>query len=59
MLIYVVKSGDTVNSIAVAYGISQQSIINDNQLVPPYNLAVGQALLLPANTAICTGRNSS
>lgn len=46
MLIYVVKSGDTVNSIAAAYGILAEEIIYENQLVPPYNLAVGQALLL-------------
>ena len=46
MLIYVVKFGDTVNSIAVAYGISAEDIIYSNQLVFPYNLAVGQALLL-------------
>ena len=46
MLIYVVKFGDTVNSIAAAYGISAEDIIYSNQLVFPYNLAVGQALLL-------------
>ena len=46
MVIYVVKSGDTVNSIAAQYGVSENSIIYDNQLIPPYALVVGQALLL-------------
>lgn len=51
MLIYVVKEGDTVDSIAVSYGVPPESIIYDNQLVPPYPLAVGQALLLEAGDA--------
>lgn len=46
MLVYIVKAGDTVNSIAARYGISRDSIIFDNQLVEPYALAIGQALLL-------------
>lgn len=46
MEIYVVKQGDTVDSIADSYGISAPSIIFNNQLVYPYPLAVGQALLL-------------
>lgn len=46
MEIYVVKSGDTVDSIAESYGISAASIIYNNQLAYPYPLAVGQALLL-------------
>ena len=46
MVIYVVKSGDTVIAIAERYGVSPNSIIFDNQLVAPYSLAVGQALLL-------------
>ncbi len=46
MEIYVVKPGDTVDSIAESYGISVSSVIYSNQLVYPYPLAVGQALLL-------------
>ena len=46
MEIYVVKSGDTVDSIAESHGIPVSSIIYNNQLVYPYPLAVGQALLL-------------
>lgn len=46
MEIYVVKSGDTVDSIAESHGITVSSVIYNNQLVYPYALAVGQALLL-------------
>ena len=46
MEIYVVKAGDTVDSIAGSHGISVSSVIYNNQLVYPYPLAVGQALLL-------------
>ena len=46
MEIYVVKSGDTVDSIAESRGIPVSSDIYNNQLVYPYALAVGQALLL-------------
>lgn len=49
MFIYIVKAGDTVNSIAAAYEISQESVIYNNQLVSPYTLAIGQALLLSAD----------
>lgn len=48
MEIYVVKLGDTVDSIAEEYGVSISSVIYNNQLAYPYPLAVGQALLLSA-----------
>lgn len=48
MEIYVVKKGDTVDSIADRYGIPVSSVIFDNQLTYPYPLAIGQALLLSA-----------
>lgn len=46
MDIYIVKQGDTVDSIASYYDIPVSSIIYDNQLVYPYALAIGQALLI-------------
>lgn len=46
MDIHVVSPGDTVDSIAGTFGTSADSIIYDNQLVYPYALAVGQALLI-------------
>lgn len=52
MLIYIVKSGDTVNSIARNYGVSLESVIYNNQLPAPYSLTIGQALLLSAETGI-------
>lgn len=46
MEIYVVQRDDTVDEIARRYGVSAESIIWNNQLVFPYPLAVGQALLI-------------
>lgn len=51
MEIYVVKQGDTVDSIAESHGIPVSSVIYDNQLVYPYPLALGQALLLASGEA--------
>lgn len=46
MKIYVVQPNDSVDAIASSQNVSAQSIIYDNQLIYPYALAVGQALLL-------------
>lgn len=47
MQIYVVKSGDTLDSIAAGFGIAAQEIAYANQIFYPYRLAIGQALLIP------------
>ena len=46
MEIYVVQPGNTVYSIAALYQVDVDRVILDNQLVYPYQLAVGQALLI-------------
>lgn len=46
MEIYVVKAGDTVDSIAAENGVPVDTILYNNQIEYPYELAVGQALLL-------------
>lgn len=45
-MIYIVKSGDTVERIALKYNVLAETIIYDNQIPFPYRLAVGQALFL-------------
>lgn len=50
MEIYVVKPGDTVDMIAAGLGANPEQIIYDNQLIYPYELAVGQALFIGDNT---------
>lgn len=52
MQIHVVKSGDTVFSIAKEYGVSVQRLIYDNELYTPENLVIGQALLILHPTKI-------
>lgn len=46
MDIYVVKPGDTVDSIAASVQIPVDGLVFDNQLEYPYRLAIGQALLI-------------
>lgn len=50
MEIYVVKYGDTVDTIARALGARVEEILYANQIPYPYALAVGQALLIPDGT---------
>lgn len=53
MTIYIVRSGDTVESIAAAYGISPQRLIADNGLGAAGQLVPGQtlAIIIPGVTA--------
>lgn len=46
MGIYVVSPGDSVDSISAAREVPVEQLIYDNQLVYPYQLAVGQALFI-------------
>ncbi len=48
MEIYVVQQGDSVERISRVQNVRAEEIIYINQLVYPYTLAVGQALLIPA-----------
>lgn len=47
MQIYVVVLGDTIEGISEKTGAPVETIIYANQLVYPYALAIGQALLIP------------
>lgn len=47
MAIYIVNPGDNVDQIAAQYQVTVEQVIYANQLVYPYELAVGQALFLP------------
>lgn len=46
MQIYVVKQGDNVDDIAKRYGVPVERLVRDNQIAPPFRLAVGQSLLI-------------
>lgn len=47
MEIYVVNPGDNVDRIAAQHQVTAEQVIYANQLVYPYELAVGQALFIP------------
>ena len=46
MQIYVVTAGDNVDKIAEQFGVGVESWVYFKQLVAPYTLAVGEALLI-------------
>lgn len=46
MDIYVVQQGDTIYSIADKYGITVDKLAQDNGLIFPYNLVIGQAIVI-------------
>ena len=52
MPIYIVEPGDTIDRIAGLYGTTVDEISYINQIPPPYRLAIGQAILVPAETQI-------
>jgi spore germination protein len=54
MEIYIVQAGDDIYSIADKYGLPIMKIIQDNGLVNPFNLAIGQAIIIvfPSQTHI-------
>lgn len=56
MEIYVVKPGDNIDRIAALYQVPVEMLIYDNQLIPPYELADGQALLIDFPKSATPGR---
>lgn len=52
---YVVQPGDTLNSIARAYGVSLQAIMTANNVLNVNHIEVGQRLVIPGSAAPGTG----
>lgn len=46
MDIHVVQPGDTIDTIAVKYDVSVTRLIQDNGLIAPYNLVIGQTIVI-------------
>lgn len=58
MQTYIVQPNDSVDRIASAFQVPAQDIIFANQLIPPYALAVGQALLIESAAEMDTEQTS-
>jgi spore germination protein len=46
MKIHVVQQGDTITSIAESYGITVERLLVDNDLPNPYDLVIGQSIII-------------
>ena len=51
---YIVREGDTCGSIATQFGVSIQSLIDQNQLAEDCLISVDQTLIIPGTTAPST-----
>ena len=45
--VYIIQSGDTLNSIALRFGVSAEDIQSANGISDPNSLAIGQRLIIP------------
>jgi|Deesub1362A_J573_1020465.scaffolds.fasta_scaffold00887_3 LysM repeat protein len=52
---YTVQEGDWVYSIARKFGVDPEQLIAVNNLQPPYELQVGQVLIIPTNSGTALG----
>ena len=50
--VYVVQAGDTINTIAIRFGVSAQDLIDTNQLANPNILSIGTSLKIPGLSGI-------
>lgn len=57
MIIYVIKPGDSIYSIAKQYGVTPEAIIAVNQLPNPSQLVVGQSIVVPQGQRIYNVRS--
>ncbi len=46
MIIHVVREGETIDMIADQYGVSPERLILENEIVNPYRLVVGEAIVV-------------
>ncbi|MFQ3587650.1 MAG: LysM peptidoglycan-binding domain-containing protein [Fimbriimonadaceae bacterium] len=56
---YTVRDGDTLSGIAARLGVSQQALLQANNLPDPHRLRVGMTLRVPQRTAPTTARTSN
>jgi L,D-transpeptidase ErfK/SrfK len=52
--VYVVKPGDSLTTVSASFGVGRATLIDMNQLTPPYALSPGQSLVID-NTHIAVG----
>ncbi len=51
-VVYTIKAGDTLGTIAQQYNTTVQAIISSNPGIDPYRLFIGQQICIPQNLAV-------
>ncbi|MDF2588154.1 MAG: hypothetical protein K0S41_1995 [Anaerocolumna sp.] len=54
MLIHIVQPGDTILSIASSYGVAVNDLVRDNGITNPYDLVIGQTIVIVYPSEIYT-----
>jgi len=54
-LVYTVRAGDSLYSIARNYGVSWETIAAENNMTSPYVIAVGERIVVPLSSGTETG----
>jgi murein DD-endopeptidase MepM/ murein hydrolase activator NlpD len=52
--VHEVRAGETASALAQRYGVSLAALVRANGIEPPYNIRVGQRLVIPGATAPST-----
>jgi spore germination protein len=56
LIIYVIKHGDSIYSVAKQYGVTPEALISLNQLANPTQLVMGQSLVVPQGQRVYSVR---
>lgn len=57
LIIYVIKPGDSIYSVAKQYGVTPEVLISVNQLANPEQLIIGQSIVVPQGQRIYNVRS--
>jgi LysM repeat protein len=51
-VVYIVKKGDTIFSIAKSFAVTVDELMHDNKITDPQKLKIGQSLLIPSPSVL-------
>lgn len=57
-VVYIVKKGDTIFSIAKSFAVTVDKLMSDNNITDPQKLKIGQSLVIPSKSVLTTLPNT-